>query len=367
VSPTARQLHACILAGVPALLWGPPGGGKTETVKAVSRMTGRHLERWHLSRCESIDLKPRIVDSGEVIVCDPPEWKRAATAGAGPKGAVVFFDELNRAMPEVVGAALDRIDSPPPGVAIVAACNPPTRGQAARSLESAASNRFCHLDMALDADAYAAAQVSGWPSDGAELVTPDAKDVDQHVSRVRSLASAFIRNRGKDVLSNEPSDPIKAGRAWPSPRTWDHAIRVYAVARALSYDADDTTALVAGCIGTGLAIEFLAFVADSEVDPEAILANPKSYVPPSGRVDKVIGAVTMVVGAVAKDLTDDRWKAAFAFVGVVNAVDAGAAAVAVNMLVALAPKASNKLTPTHVLLAQHAPKLAKLLAGRGDK
>jgi AAA domain (dynein-related subfamily) len=363
VSPTLRRLHACILAGVPALLWGPPGGGKTETVKSYARMTERHLERWLLSRCESIDLKPRIIVDGQVIVCDPPEIARATKAGAAGPGAIVFYDELNRAPTEVIGAALDRIDSSPAGVAVVAACNPPTRGQAARSLESAAANRFCHLDMGLDADAYAAAQVTGWASDASVLVTPHAADIAKGTSLVRSLASAFIRHRGVDVLSKEPADPVLAGRAWPSPRTWDHAIRVYAVARALSYDPEDCLALVGGCIGTGLGVEFLAFVADSEIDPEALLANPKAWTPPAARVDKTIGALTMVVAAVAKTTTDDRWKAAWALVGVAcDAGQADAGMVAANMLLGL-PKGT-KLAPAHTLMP---PKLAKLLAGRARK
>lgn len=357
MSPMVRRLHACILAGVPALFWGPPGGGKTETVKAYARATGRHLERWLLSRCESIDLKPRIVVAGEIIVCDPPEIKRA-----GEARGIIFFDELNRSMPEVIGAALDRIDSPPEGVAVVAACNPPTRGQAARSLESAAANRFCHLDMITDAEAYASALVSGWPSDASTLGALDADDVARELTIVRSLASSFIRRRS-DVLSKEPADPVQAGRAWPSPRAWDHALRVYAVARVLSYDAEDTLALVGGCVGAGLAVEFLAYVADSEVDPEELLRAPKSWIPPAGRVDKTIAALSMVVGAVSKDLTDDRWKAAWMLVSV--ATDAGqadAGMVAANMLLALPPKSAVKLAPTHTLMPV---KLAKLLAGRG--
>jgi MoxR-like ATPase len=353
--PIIRRMHACALAFVPCLLWGGPGTGKTARVVSYGKARGLHVERWLLSRCEPIDLKPRIYHDGKVVEGTPPEIARLA------KGGVLFADELNRSTREVEGAMLDRIDNPPPGVIVVAACNPPSRGQAARSLESAAANRFCHLDVDADSPAYASALLTGWPMGSDDLDEPDPKTLSRETPTARSIGSAFIRHRGESVLSKEPATPVEAGRAWPSPRSWDHALRLYAMARALSLGVEDTTALLGGCVGPGAAVEFLAFAADSEIDPEELIKNPKAWVPPVSRVDKTIAALTMVVGAVARDLTDARWKAAWGLVEIAaDASQADAALFAASALISLEPKGKG-LTRAHVLMPA---RIAKLLTAK---
>ena len=366
--PIVRRLHACILALVPAAFWGPPGGGKTSRVLGYVRCTGRAIERCLASRLEPIDVKPRIVSDGAIKVLVMPEVQRLADAFTAGRRGVLFLDEFNRSTREVEGAMLDVIDSAPAGVAVVIACNPPSRGQAARSLESAAANRFCHLDVDSDAAAYATALLTGWPVDVGALDEPEPARLLKETNTARALASGFIRRR-PEVLSKEPTDPVQAGRAWPSPRSWDHAIRLYATARSLGYDTEDTTALLGGCVGMGPAVEFLAFAADSEIDPEELLKNPSAWVPPAGRVDKTIAALSMVVGAVSRDLTDARWKAAWALVSIAaDASQADAAMFTAQQLIALAPKTrtapshpgAKGLTPAHVLMPA---RIAKLLAG----
>jgi MoxR-like ATPase len=309
--PIIRRIHACVLASVPVCLWGPPGSGKTARVKAYALARKSHLERWLLSRCEPIDLKPRVYDGGRVIVADPPEIVRLQEAGGG----ILFVDELNRSARETEGAALDRIDSPPPGVAVIAACNPPTRGQAARSLESAAANRFCHLDVDVNQEAFADALISGWGLAPADMTVPSDDAIDAESAKATAIMSAFIR-RAVKKLEDEPENPVQAGRAWPSPRTWDYALRLYSTGRALGLDVEDTTALLGGAVGNGAAVEFLSFAADMVglPDPEAWLKDPKSWHPPKGRVDKTIAAVTMVAGALARNRTQDRWKQTWAIV-----------------------------------------------------
>src|SRR5271166_6431142 len=103
--PIIRRMHACVLSRVPVILWGPPGSGKTARVRQYAAARSLHLERWLLSRCEPIDLKPRIYFEGKTIACRPPELERAANATA----ALLFLDELNRAARETEGAALDVI------------------------------------------------------------------------------------------------------------------------------------------------------------------------------------------------------------------------------------------------------------------
>ena len=328
--PIIRRIHACVLAGVPVCLWGEPGTGKTARTLQYGRARGLHLERWLLSRCEPIDLKPRIYDGGKMIVADPPEIDRLKE-----RGGILFLDELNRAARETEGAALDRIDAPPPGVSVIAACNPPSRGQAARALESAAANRFCHLDVQADAIAWANAQVGGWADDDAILTVPDEAALKRATARAATLVSAFIRRRG-ELLEKAPDNTVHAGKAWPSTRTWEYARKLHAMAMALGYDAEDTRSLIAGCVGDGPAVEFLAYVADADLpDPEELLAKPETFAPSPGRVDRTVAALTAVVGAVDQAFTEPRWTAAWQIIATcVNSDQADAAMTGGDMLMA---------------------------------
>ena len=324
--PIIRRIHACMLAAVPPFLWGGPGTGKTARVFAYGTMTSRHVERWLLSRCEPIDLRPRVYREGRVIVTDAPEVERV-----GERRGVLFFDELNLATRETEGAALNLLDSPPAGVFAIAAGNPPAQGQAARHLGAPAANRFCHLDVEGDSRAFASGLTGGWGVAPLETAAQDAVS-DAHLAAARILVATFVR-RQPAKLTDLPKNPASAGRAWASPRTWEFTARLVAVSRALRLDEEDVAALVGGCIGEGIGGEFAAFVDARDLpDPEELLRDPASFAPPA-RVDRVIAACAGVVAAVDRDLTSDRWKSAWKLSQVI--LDAGqpdAAMVLADML-----------------------------------
>lgn len=375
--PIMRRMHACVLAQVPMFLWGAPGTGKTARAKSYARGRKLALERVLLSRCEAIDLKPRMYTDGRVIVGEMPEIDRLVQVAAQANGSIValmFFDELNLATREVEGAALDKIDAPPPGVAVLAAGNPPARGQAARPLGGAAANRFCHMDVPADAKAWAEAQINGW-SDGegeAAFPMPSAASLAKAHARARTYVSAYIRSQPND-LESPPDNPVDAGKAWPSTRTWENARNLHAVAMAMGLDPEDTRALIAGCIGEGTAIKYLAYVQDADLpDPETLLSDPDSYAVDPDRLDRTIVALTAVAGAVAANPNEARWVAAWRVIGVVAKADQAAAAMVgsdllVNWhksLVNRDPKAAKDLTGPHILMKKHAPRLADILAPR---
>lgn len=369
--PILRRLHACIVARVPCVYWGSPGTGKTKRVAAYAAARSGHYERWILSRCEPIDLKPRVYHEGRVVVAAPPEIDRCAAAAKEGKVVVLFADEMNRAPREVEGAFLDIADNPPPGVSIVMACNPPSRGQAARPLESATSNRLCHLEVKADARAWADAQIAGWGVSVEDFPLPAKGDAERADAKARALVSSWIRRR-EALLEKQPENAADASKAWPSPRTWEAARDLYAASLSLGLDAEDTRALVAGCVGDGPAIEFLTYAADADLpDPEELLANPKSYVPPRSRVDKTVAALTAVAGALGRQIDNDRWLAAWKLLGiVVDAEQADAGAVGLDLYLAAfrglnkrSPELAKKLVQPPVMAARHVPRLAKLIAG----
>src|SRR5947199_243835 len=69
---------------------------------------------------------------------------------------------------------------------------------------------------------------SGWPTP-----PPPAMDEDweRRAPITRSWIAGFLTVRPKLAVA-VPEDPAAAGRAWPSPRTWDMAARLQAAAEA---------------------------------------------------------------------------------------------------------------------------------------
>jgi hypothetical protein len=105
-----------------------------------------------------------------------------------------------------------------------------------------------------------------------------------------------------------PEDAAGAGRAWPSPRTWDMAARLLAAAESAGVDELVGPLLLRGCVGVGVGVEFATWLAEADLpDPEAVLADPESFVLPV-RGDRAYAALSSVAAAVAAEPTLDRWE-----------------------------------------------------------
>src|SRR5436305_7739071 len=112
------------------------------------------------------------------------------------------------------------------------------------------------------------------------------------------LVSAFITVR-PGLACDLPTDAARAGRGWPSPRTWDMAARLWAAARAVEATTEAETALLTGAIGEGPGIELLMWQLEMDLpDPEDVLADPDSFEVPE-RHDRAHAVLSSVAAAVA--------------------------------------------------------------------
>jgi hypothetical protein len=122
----------------------------------------------------------------------------------------------------------------------------------------------------------------------------------------RSWVAGFLTVRPELTLA-VPDDLAAAGRAWPSPRTWDMAARLLAAAEATPLTDGVVAALVRGCVGPGPATELLTWLIEADLpDPEAALADPDGFVLPA-RGDRAYAALSSVAAAVAATPSAERW------------------------------------------------------------
>lgn len=313
-----------VTSGVPVLIWGPPGVGKTAAVMAMGRRLGLPVETVIASIREPSDfLGLPVVDGGEVHFA-PPAWaRRLAEAGRG----ILFLDEISTAPPAVQAAllrvVLDRVVGDlelPPAVAVVAAANPPELAAGGWDLSPPLANRFIHVHWRVDPADWAQEFPGYWGS------APHVPGLDPDIwARARAVVAGFIRARPA-LLLQVPKSAEAQGRAWPSPRSWDHASRALAAVLQAGGSAADAAELITGAVGEGPGLEFVSWARDLDLpDPETVLANPTSFhLPPRG--DQAYAVLAAVAAAVASRPTRERWEAGWRVL--VSAADQGAADIA---------------------------------------
>jgi AAA domain (dynein-related subfamily) len=306
---TTAALGIAVAARMPVVLWGAPGTGKSSAVRAMAELAGWPCEVVIASIREPSDFAGLPIVVGDGVRFAPPTWaSRLAEAGDG----VLFLDEISTAPPAVQAAllrvVLERVVGDlhlPDEVAVVAAANPPEQAADGWDLSPPLANRFCHLDWDVATADVVEGLAAGFPP--AEVpVLPAAWT--ERAAAVRAVVAGFLAVR-PSLVASPPTDRASAGRAWPSPRTWEMAATLMAAAESAGAGPDVAAALVRGAVGDGPATELLTWRAELDLpDPEALLADPGAFVPPE-RGDRVYAVLTSVAAAVAADPTPERWSA----------------------------------------------------------
>jgi hypothetical protein len=167
---------------------------------------------------------------------------------------VLFLDEMNSAAPAVQAAAYQLILNRrvgqyrlPNNVIIVAAGNREADKGVTYRMPAPLANRFVHLEMAVNFDDWFTWAVN---------------------NKVHQDVVGYLQFAKQDLYD---FDPKSASRSFATPRSWSF------VSELLDEQLDEgtTTDLVAGAVGEGLAVKFMAHrkVASSMPDPSEILAG----------------------------------------------------------------------------------------------
>jgi MoxR-like ATPase len=306
-----EALAVAITAGVPVVLWGSPGTGKTSVVRSLAENLDWPLEVVIGSIREPADFAglPVIVNGG--VRMAPPAWAtRLAERGTG----LLFLDELTTAPPAVQAAmlrvVLERVVGDlalPPGVRVVAAANPPEEAAEGWELAPALANRLVHLDWPVEAKVVANGLAVGFPAP-ALMFSGEASPTLQITTR--AAVGAFLQVRPALVLQ-VPKVAALSSRGWPSPRTWEAVAVLLAACAEARAGEEARAALVIGAVGEGAAVEFLSWLANSDLpDPEAVLADPHGFVLPQ-RSDRAFAALTAVTSVALAKGDAASWTAAW--------------------------------------------------------
>jgi len=262
----------------PAMLWGPPGVGKSQMVAQTAERHGVPMIDIRLSQMEPSDLRGIPFRTGTHV-----EWAVPAmlpdTERHGPHG-ILFLDEITSAPPSVSAAAyqliLDRrlgAYEVPQGWAIFAAGNRQGDRGVTYTMPSPLANRFSHFEVETNLDDWVA-----WAY---------RNDIDERVI-------AFLRFRPELLFDFDPAhNPV----AFPSPRSWEFAHR------CLQKFGDHPELLqgtLQACVGPAAGVELNAFVnsLDKMPDLDAILRGEP--VPTPSEIDLQYAVAAALVGRAIK-------------------------------------------------------------------
>jgi len=267
-------LMRCMKVGRPAMIWGPPGIGKSDLIAEIGRDTSRPVIDMRLLLLEPTDIKgipyfdpetkmmkwaqpadlpatikPRDIAKAEAEVAaakvggDPVEIEVAEEYLAKLRladsfsRAILFLDEINAAPPSVQAAAYQLVLNRrvgeyrlPDGVSMVCAGNRESDKGVTFRMPSPLANRLVHMEMSVNFEDW-----QKWAIQ----------------ERVHADVVGFLSQHKQKLFDFDSKSPSKA---FATPRSW------FFVSQLITEELSESmnTALVAGTVGDGLATEFSA-------------------------------------------------------------------------------------------------------------
>ncbi|MES2295283.1 MAG: AAA family ATPase [Pseudomonadota bacterium] len=287
-------LNAALNHDTPICMWGLPGIGKSKVAAQVAKARGAVFLDIRLNIWDPVDLRglPAAVD-GKTVWLRPGVWPTDETVET-----VLCFDEIDRAPLAVQNAALQIVldrkigeHSLPASCRILAAGNGKTDRTGTNKISGAMANRFAHLNIEPDSDAWIDWAVRSGSIDPALV--------------------AFIRFRptfihGALMVDEHTGAPLieKDALSYPSSRAWEEA------AKYLSEPEEVRGPMTAAIVGNAPAAEFAAFLTIMRQLPsvDSIVASPMGAIVPT-----MPAALYAVSTALARRAARDH--ASFASVG----------------------------------------------------
>lgn len=224
------------------MLWGPPGVGKSQAVRQIAKEIENatkkevHVTDVRLLLFNPIDLRGIPTSNADKTLA---VWLKPQIFQMDPSDNLVnilFLDEISAAPQSVQAAAyqitLDRIVGEhklPDNCIVIAAGNRTTDKSVAFKMPKALANRLMHIEVE--------GSFKSWKE---WAIT----------SGINDKVIGFLSFRQNYLMGfDSSSDDL----AFPTPRAWE---MVSNLLNGISDDVDDMYSLIAGIVGSGVAVEF---------------------------------------------------------------------------------------------------------------
>jgi len=243
------------LIGIPVLLWGRPGVGKSSFIESLAS------EKWKVLTIIASIYDP--TDFSGLPMMDEGGVKYIAPSWVDELGdadeSILFLDELSTCPPSVQAALLRVVlerkvgfKEIPQNVRIVAAANPPDLMVGGWELSPPMRNRFVHVNWDISTETYLNALSSGWQP--GKIMDIDAEKHARLLPAWKDKIAAFLKV-SSELLHGDPS---KNDYGYASPRSWDNAIHLLASCDVLGMKP--SLELIEGCLGEGIAIALAEYL-----------------------------------------------------------------------------------------------------------
>jgi MoxR-like ATPase len=307
--------------GLPLLIEGDPGTGKTTIIEATSRAFGLHVETVIASLREPADFNglpiPTEVKGKMRVVNAAPGWALAVNeAGRG----VILFDEINTAPPATQAAllrvVLDKVVGDTGLVTtarFLGAMNRTEDATGGWDLAMPLANRFGHWTWdSPDADAWGDHMLGASAEEDENF---DAEKEEKRVmaafptpfAKARGLVAGFVRARPELLLEKPKAGEPAASKAWPSPRTWEMAVRAIAGAEVHGLPEVTTEMLIASFVGTGPASELSTYRRKADLpNPADVLDGKVKFEHSPKRLDRTVAVLSGCAALVTSPSAEKR-------------------------------------------------------------
>ena len=229
----------CFEVRQPVMIWGPPGIGKSDIIAEIGKETNRRVIDIRLANWEPTDIRgiPYFDKESKTMRWSPPNEFPQLVGD----NSIIFLDEFSSAVPTVQASAYQLLLNRkigeyevPEGVDMALAGNRETDRGIAYKMPMPLANRLTHLELKPNFNCW-----FNWAI---------KNDIDTSIT-------SFLSWSKKDLFD---FDPKSSSKAFATPRSWTFVNKFLKNGKNCNSSENLLTALIAGTVGEGLAISFLA-------------------------------------------------------------------------------------------------------------